>query len=34
MNHEVKVDAQTAARARISIDRMLRVKPLANLAPA
>jgi quinolinate synthase len=34
MSHEVKVDAQTAARARISIDRMLRVKPLANLAPA
>jgi quinolinate synthase len=34
MTHEVHVDLQTAARARISIDRMLSVKPIANSAPA
>jgi quinolinate synthase len=34
MTHEVEVDPQTSARARIAIDRMLVVKPLANRAAA
>src|SRR5215469_4153733 len=34
MTHEVRVDAETSARAKIAIDRMLAVKPLANRAAA
>jgi quinolinate synthase len=34
MSHEVTVDPETAARARISIDRMLKVRPIANSVPA
>jgi quinolinate synthase len=34
MTHEVKVDPDTSVRAKIAIDRMLAVKPLANRAAA
>ena len=34
MSHEVKVDPETSARAKIAIDRMLAVKPVANRAAA
>jgi len=34
LTHEVRVDPEIAARARVSIDRMLAVRPLARLAAA
>ncbi len=34
MTHEVRVDPETSARAKIAIDRMLAVKPLANRVAA
>jgi quinolinate synthase len=34
MTHEVRVDAAVSARARLAIDRMLAVQPVANRAAA
>ena len=34
MTHEVMVDPEVSARARVAIDRMLQVRPIANSAPA